>query len=131
MQDLFHIQKVVDVYISYLLLHKEIIPQIQHPKAMNIYSLTVSVGKEPRCFFNGVLCDGFSGSVCHEVIVKGSAMVVVSSEDLTEKGFFSQVTHVITSKSQFQMGCWNEALRSSPTKGQSSLHSMPCGHLHG
>ena len=46
MQDLFYLQKVINVYISYLLLHKEITPKMQHTKAKNIYYLTVSVGEE-------------------------------------------------------------------------------------
>ena len=40
MQDLFHIQKVINGYISYLLLHKAVTPKIQHAKAMSIYYLT-------------------------------------------------------------------------------------------
>lgn len=48
MQDLFHIQKVINGYISYLLLHKAVTPKIQHAKAMSIYYLTVSVGEESQ-----------------------------------------------------------------------------------
>lgn len=47
-QDLFHVKKLTNVLISYLLPYKEIIFKIWHPKAINIYCLTVSVGKKSK-----------------------------------------------------------------------------------
>lgn len=124
-QDLFHMRKVTNVLISYLLPYKEIIFKIWHPKAINIYYLTISVGKKSKWYLTGFSGTGsvmrlpsvsWGGDLiwrlhCGRVCFQDHCILLLAR---------SSSLWLLDWSLQFFSGYWPKA----------SLNSIPCGPLH-